>query len=150
MFNKIKQKLKEKTGMSTLEFVICMLIFIMVTAFIIDLFIVSYKHYEVSSHCTKTARVLAIQGGLGNVKPQNYPGDNANYMTNREFKTYLDEFAELVQDDVGEFRVYIDYSYIDNYDNVIQKNNILVLMAGFAWQRTGSHSPGFSTISWET
>lgn len=123
---KFIQKIKDKTGMSTAEFVICMLIFIMVTAFIIDLFIVSYKHYEVSANCTKTARVIAIQGGLDNECPENYPGGNSNYMTNREFKTYLDELANQVQGDVGEFNVYIDYSYIDNYDNVIKKEKIHV------------------------
>lgn len=126
MLRKLKTKLQERKGMSTLEFVICMLIFIMVTAFIVDLFIVSYKHYVVAANCTKSARVIAIQGGLGNVCPENYPGGNSNYMTNREFKTYLDELANTVQGDVGEFKVYLDYSYIDNYDNVIEKENILI------------------------
>jgi 23S rRNA (adenine2503-C2)-methyltransferase len=120
MINKIKQKIQDKKGMSTLEFVICMLIFVMVTAFIVDLFIVTYKHYEVSANCTKAARVLAIQGGLDNELPENYPGGASNYMTNREFKTYLDELATQVQGDVGDFKVYIGYSYIDNYDNVIK------------------------------
>lgn len=126
MINKIKQKIQDKKGMSTLEFVICMLIFVMVTAFIVDLFIVTYKHYEVSANCTKAARVLAIQGGLDNELPENYPGGASNYMTNREFKTYLDELATQVQGDVGDFKVYIGYSYIDNYDNVITQENKLI------------------------
>lgn len=138
MLRKLKVKLRERKGMSTLEFVICMLIFIMVTAFIVDLFIVSYKHYVVAANCTKSARVIAIQGGLGNRHPENYPGEASNYMTNREFKTYLDELANTVQGDVGEFRVYLDYSYIDNYDNVIEKENILIYQ--FAHDESGAVS----------
>lgn len=126
MIQKIRQKLKDKKGASTIEFVLCMLIFVMVTAFIIDLFIVSYKHYMVSANCTQAARVISIQGGLSNACPDNYPGGNPNYMTNREFRNYLNELAEEIQGDTGEFKVYIDYSYIDNYDNVIEKTGILV------------------------
>ena len=126
MIQKIKNKIRDKKGMSTIEFVLCMIIFVIVTAFIIDLFIVSYKHYIVTTNCTKAARVISIQGGLGNGCPDNYPGGNSNYMTNREFRTYLNELADTVQSTTGEFRVYIEYSYIDNNDNIVEKKDILV------------------------
>ena len=126
MLQKIKQKLRDKKGASTLEFVLCMLIFVVVTAFIVDVFMISYKHYVVSANCTKAVRVIAIQGGLSNDTPDNYPGGNPNYMNNKEFRSYLNELANTVQNDVGSMNVYLGYSYIDNYDNIINIEDILV------------------------
>lgn len=126
MLKRIIEKVKDKKGSSTLEFVICMLIFVMVTAFIVDLFIVSYKHYVVSANCTKAVRVLAIQGGISNDIPDNYPGGELNYMNNTEFRKYLNELANTVQGNPGSMKVYLDFSYIDIDDNVIEKKDLLI------------------------
>lgn len=126
MLKRMLNKIQEKKGSSTLEFVICMLIFVMVTAFIVDLFVISYKHYVISANCTKAVRVLAIQGGIDNTPPDNFPGGNPNYMSNLEFRNYLNGLSNTVQGDPGSMKVYLDYSYIDNSDNVIEKKDLLI------------------------
>lgn len=84
MLNKIKKKLANQEGMSTIEFAISFLVFIMLFSFIFDLSLITYKQYVVSEQATQMARQIAKQSGCENATPNNFPGGNANYYTQLE------------------------------------------------------------------
>lgn len=77
----IKQKLKEKKGISTLEFAVSLLVFIMIFSFLFDFFFIAYRQHQVSRITSDLVREIAIQSGLESTTPSNYPGGPDNYVT---------------------------------------------------------------------
>lgn len=85
--NHIKKKIntsKSKRGMSTIEFVIGLFIFIILFSFLFDLFLVSYRNYAVSNEATKLIRVLSNQSGIKRFSEPNFPGGDEAYLTVNE------------------------------------------------------------------
>lgn len=101
MKQKIKNIRKNKKGMSTLEFVMCVMIFLTVFTFLADMFLILYKQYVVTSACSEISRQIGIQGGIATTKPENYPGDNDNYLTYSELNSWINSLNEafFVEDD---------------------------------------------------
>lgn len=83
------KKIKEKKGMSTLEFVICLMIFLTVFTFLTDLFLILYKQYVVTSAASEISRQIGTQGGIATKKPENYPGSDGNYLTYKELNNWI-------------------------------------------------------------
>lgn len=90
-FKNIKDKIKNKKGLSTIEWVICMLIFLMFVSFLFDLFFISYKQFRVSAEGTNLMRVISNQSGIEDNTPYNYPGGDENYLTVDEAYDRLNE-----------------------------------------------------------
>lgn len=90
MTKKIKQLRKDKKGMSTLEFVICVMIFLTVFTFLADLFLILYKQYVVTSAVSEISRQIGIQGGIATARPDNYPGGEDNYLTYSELNNWIE------------------------------------------------------------
>lgn len=88
--NKMKDKIKNKNGISTIEWVICILIFIMLFSFLFDLYFISYKQFRVSSEASNLMRVIANQSGVEKNTPHNYPGGDENYLSVDEAYDRLD------------------------------------------------------------
>lgn len=84
------KKLKDKKGMSTLEFVICLMIFLTVFTFLTDLFLILYKQYVVTSAASEISRQIGTQGGIATKIPENYPGSNGNYLTYAELNKWIE------------------------------------------------------------
>ena len=81
MLKNIKQKLKNPSGSSTLDLVIGFLIFIILFSFLFDFFFIAYKQHQVSRLVGDITREIAIQSGLQDKTPSNYPGGDKNYIT---------------------------------------------------------------------
>lgn len=84
MFKKIKKIIANKKGMSTIEFAISLMVFIMLFSFIFDLILITYKQYAVAEQTTQMARQIAKQSGCKNSTPYNFPGGAENYYTTTE------------------------------------------------------------------
>lgn len=87
-------KLKNKKGISTIEIVIGVLIFIVVLCFMMDLLILMWKFSVIAQTNTEVARIAGIQGGFLNTPPHAYPGGNKNYITISELDAMLTDKFE--------------------------------------------------------
>lgn len=86
----IKNKIKNKKGLSTIEWVLCILIFITLVSFLFDLYFISYKQFRVSAETSNLMRVISNQSGVEALTPNNYPGGDENYLTVDEAYDRLD------------------------------------------------------------
>lgn len=108
-------KLKEKKGMSTLEFVICFMLFLTVFNFLADMMLICYKQYVVTSACTEMVRQIGTQGGISNTVPINYPGLDRNYLTYKEINAWIDDLNSTYYLEADE--VYAEISYYTDPGN---------------------------------
>ena len=106
------KKIKDKKGMSTLEFVICLMIFLTVFTFLTDLFLILYKQYVVTSAASEISRQVGIQGGIATKKPENYPGSDGNYLTYKELNNWISGLndAFFLEDD----SIFCEITYYPN------------------------------------
>lgn len=109
MRNFLKKLKKDKKGMSTLEFVICLMLFITVFTFLADMFLILYKQYVVTSAASEISRQIGTQGGIAMNTPENYPGGENNYLTYSELNKWIDSLNEdfFLEDD----EIYCKISY---------------------------------------
>lgn len=91
LFQKAIYNLKNKKGVSTIEIVIGVLIFIVVLCFMMDLLILMWKFSVIAQTNTEVARIAGIQGGFLNTPPDAYPGGNKNYVTISELESMLND-----------------------------------------------------------
>lgn len=94
MFNEIKQKIKERKGSSTIDFVISLLIFIILFSFVFDFFFIAYRQHQVSRLTTDVTRVVALQSGVLPKAPRNYPGGEMNYYAIDDLDTGILRYME--------------------------------------------------------
>lgn len=90
MINKIKSKLKNREGSSVIEFAIGLLLFVLLTAFVVDMLFVGNKRFLVAREATEISRMMAVQGGVKSITPVGYPGGNKTYTTSRELLKNID------------------------------------------------------------
>lgn len=84
---------KDKKGVSSLEIVIGLLIFLIVFCFLLDLLILIWKFSVIAQTNTQVARIAGIQGGASTSPPAGYPGGSSNYITITELnKIVRDKF----------------------------------------------------------
>lgn len=84
IFNALQKsiyKLKNKNGMSTIEIVIGMMIFLITLSFLTDLLILLWKFNVIAQTTTQVARLVSVQGGATNYPPTSWPGGSNNYTT---------------------------------------------------------------------
>lgn len=115
MKNFLKKIKKDKKGMSTLEFVICLMLFITVFTFLADMFLILYKQYVVTSAASEISRQIGTQGGIATHIPENYPGDEKNYLTYSELNKWIESLNEsfFLEND----KIYCTISYYTDPSN---------------------------------
>lgn len=95
--NFIKKRLdlvKNKRGMSTIEIVIGVIIFLMLFCLLFDLFTIMWKFSVIAHTNTQVARIAGVQGGVLKSAPEGYPGGDSNYITVNELNDIVrDKFA---------------------------------------------------------
>lgn len=84
MLNRLSKYIANKKGMSTIEFIISFMVFIMLFSYIFDLCLITYKQYAVAEQTSQIARQVSKQSGCEKVTPFNFPGGNENYYTQLE------------------------------------------------------------------
>jgi hypothetical protein len=94
MFTKIKNKLKDKKGSAVIEFAIALIIFVTLTAFLVDMLMVGGKRFLIARETTEISRVIGIQGGVSSAVPTGYPGGDRAYMTSLELYKRIDSRME--------------------------------------------------------
>lgn len=122
MKNFLKKIKKDKKGMSTLEFVICLMLFLFVFTFFADMFLILYKQYVVTSAASEISRQIGTQGGIATHIPENYPGSEKNYLTYNELNKWIDSLNKsffLENDEI--------YCTISYYSNPANPNSEVVL-----------------------
>ena len=87
-------KLNNKKGISTIEIVIGMLIFLIVLCFLLDLLILIWKFSVIAQTNTQIARIAGIQGGVRSSPPRAWPGGRSNYIT-------INDLDNIVTDKFG-------------------------------------------------
>lgn len=93
MYEKIS-KLKSKKGMSTIEVVIGVLVFMLVFGFMLDLVMLTWKFNAIAQTNTQLARIAGIQGGILSSAPAHWPGGNGSYMSRSEMQSMVaDSFS---------------------------------------------------------
>lgn len=73
-------KIKNKRGISTIEIMIGMLIFLVTLCFLTDLLMLLWKFSVVAQTTTQVARITGIQGGALASAPTDWPGGAGNYV----------------------------------------------------------------------
>ena len=91
MLNKLRRKLREREGSSMIEFAMALFIFVIVTAFIVDMLFVGHKRFLIARETTDISRTLAVQGGVASAVPVGYPGGDRAYLTSKELYLKLDD-----------------------------------------------------------
>lgn len=86
---------KNKKGVSSLEIVIGLLIFLIVFCFLLDLLILIQKFNVVAQTNTQIARIAGIQGGVLHSFPPSYPGGSSNYINISEINNIVKEKFSL-------------------------------------------------------
>ena len=87
-FNKIKGK---KSGISTIEFVIAMLIFLVVFALFFNLFILFWQISQASSLQGYLSRTMSVQGGFESSAPEGFSSTDGEYITKEKIETYIED-----------------------------------------------------------
>lgn len=107
--NKFKRKFLDKKGMSTLEFAICLMMFIIIFTFLADVFLIIYKQYAVTSATSEISRQIGVQGGIAPQIPENYPGLEKNYLSYKELNKWVSDINNSYFKEDGEAYVLITY-----------------------------------------
>lgn len=125
MFNKIKKIIANKKGMSTIEFAISLMVFIMLFSFIFDLILITYKQYAVAEQTTQMVRQIAKQSGCTNSTPYNFPGGAENYYTTTELYNIMKKKMDNLNIPEGDWSVTIKTT--DKSQPVQNQNRLFIL-----------------------
>lgn len=110
IFNALQKsiyKLKSKNGMSTIEIVIGMMIFLIALSFLTDLLILLWKFNVLAQTTTQVARISGIQGGVLSAAPPYWPGGNSNYVSISEMENIVREKFETADLSIDEWSMEI-------------------------------------------
>ena len=80
----IKEKIKDKKGMLSIEYMISLLIFLTLLTFTVDLAILSVKRNQMTKFSQTVVRHIRTQSGLMWETPTNFPGTDDTYLTSSE------------------------------------------------------------------
>lgn len=105
---------RKKKGSSAIEFVIALLFFVLFFAFTVDLAQIINKQYVVGQYSQSIVRTVAVQGGISQGAPTNFPDGSRGYRTSlnvyNQVATKLKDSAKI-----DSFDVYLT-SYNENGD----------------------------------
>lgn len=82
---------KGKKGMSSLEFVIGILIFLLIFAALVDIVMIGVKFSATTQTIQHVTRIAGTQGGIMSSVPQNYPGGGDAYHTAYQVREAVEE-----------------------------------------------------------
>ena len=111
---KIRKRLKDESGMTSLEAVIGTLIFLMLFCALIDLILLSNQFSTLTDTGKEVARTLSVQGGALELKPEGYA---SNYYTVERLSFLTTRNMRSAGFEDGDWRVVVEYDqYYDETD----------------------------------
>lgn len=110
----MKRFKNNKKGSMAIEIVIGMLAFILVLSFLMDLLMLSWKFYVISSVSSDVARTAGIQGGFRSYAPSGFQGGDAEYMSSSDMSGKIADEFEKAGIDAGEYTVKVNGYSITN------------------------------------
>lgn len=118
MINKLNKFFNNKKGMSTINVVISIFIFIIVLSFFTDLLIFGGQLFVTSSVASDVARIAGVQGGVLSSTPTGYPGGSSAYQNSYELTSTVKEAMNGIGIDDSNYRVRINGYILTNGQNV--------------------------------
>lgn len=134
---RLKDKLKENKGLTSLEAVIGTMIFIVVFLAILDLITLSNRFSTLTDTGKDVARTLSVQGGALEEKPEGYA---SNYYTIGRLKTLTERNMQAAGFSDDDWSVIIEY---DQYYDETDPNNPHSEMLSEFQQMTIMNSEGY-------
>ena len=93
---RIKERLKNKKGMLSIEYMISFLIFLVLLTFTADLAVLSVKRNQMTKFSQTIVRTVRTQSGLMWEMPTNFPGSKDSYVTSSEVaNAFLKKLTDL-------------------------------------------------------
>ena len=74
-----------------IEFGMALLVFVILTAFLVDMLVIGSKRFLIAREATEIARIVSVQGGVSSAVPTGYPGGDKAYLTSMELVKRIDE-----------------------------------------------------------
>lgn len=100
-----------KKGVTAIEVVIGVLIFMIVLFFGTDIIKIGLHFSTISQTTTEVARIGSIQGGFANSKPANYPGD---YVTIHDLNESIERKFNAAGIESEDYHIDIGSGYVGN------------------------------------
>lgn len=141
----MKKIMKKKDGVSSIELVISIMIFLMVLCFFLDITMLTWKFTSLSSVNTNVTRAVSLQGGVKNTVPSGYPGGNTEYLTSSELYDLVENVLNGAGVEDYEFDVYINNIKLTSNSNIqvdyLQPINVKITTR-YDWVYISNFIPG--------
>jgi hypothetical protein len=135
--NRLKGFKKNKKGALAIEIVIGMMMFLMITSFLTDVALLTWKFTVVADTNSYLARTAGIQGGLLTSTPANYPGGSTAYVTKTEMDAKIKENFERAGITSGQYSYNLSKTNAD-YGEMITTE----IRAEYKWAMLSNWIPG--------
>lgn len=114
----MKVAMKNKNGISSIELIISMMIFLLVLCFFLDITMLTWRFTSLSSVNSNVTRAVSIQGGVRTTAPSGYPGGNTEYLSSRKIRDLVADVLHGAGVEDADFDVYINGSKLRNNSNI--------------------------------
>lgn len=123
VFFKKLNRLKEKNGVSMIEFTYVMFLFVILVVAGFEFFMMGHKYMTVSNFANELARTISIQGGIDTRTPSGFQGVGTtrdNYMTASEIMKSVNNLGDKIGQDSGDISIRIKYQPEDS-DSFVER-----------------------------
>ena len=143
LIKKQRQRLKEKGGIWTIEFVVAVLITLMVLCALLDILILSWRFAVISQTTNHLARTIALQGGVERTVPTGYPGGDEVYLKMSELEDDVARMLEYSDIELADYNIQINGVNFGTPIRVDYRGDIMVEMeVDYEWAFLSNFIPG--------
>lgn len=134
---------KKKKGLSSLEFVISILIFMLLFAPFIDIVVIGVKFGASTQAVQHVTRIVGVQGGMLSSAPTGYPGGATSYNTGSQVDNQVTNMLSKAGIKEGDYSIKVGgspitsgvaYDYMDDIDVTMRVN--------YKWEMLSMMLPG--------
>jgi Flp pilus assembly protein TadG len=151
LYKKLQKFKKDKKGVSAIEIVIGIFVFLIVLSFLVDLLTLSWKFAVISSTNSYVARTAGLQGGIESKAPDGFPGNNKAYISSSEMESRIaTDFTNAgIQD--GDYSVRVNGALVSKGQSTAEvdyRNSITTQIdVTYKWALMSNFIPGDLTQS---
>lgn len=145
-FKRFKEKHNGKKGITTIENVVNVMIFLIVLALLVDLLILGWKFSVISQTNSYVTRTAGLQGGILSSAPAGYPGGNTAYIGTAEMKDKIDSYFSGAGFEAGDYEVRVNGRNVSSgysTGEIDYRENISTeITVDYEWQLISNFVPG--------